>query len=147
MYLILELNSTKCKLFTVAYFSVRSSRSRALRYGQPSWFYTCVPRGQASGFIAVGEGRRKNLFLASFQTVPHPLSRFGTLQDAQSAVLCSKLAHGLKAQKRILAFIRFSKVLVFDGPGRLFYFMPCLHSKWRFYYFWKLSDKVSKWTC
>ena len=32
-----EMNRRECRLFTVPYFSVRSSISSALRYGRPSW--------------------------------------------------------------------------------------------------------------
>ena len=48
------------RLFTVPYFFVRSSRYSASYYlWWPSWLSN-VPRGQASGIIAVGEGGKKN---------------------------------------------------------------------------------------
>jgi len=65
----------KTELFTVTYFFVRSSEPSAYWYGRPCWFHMQknVPRGRASGFIAVGGGRREKS-----QTGPRPLSRFDT---------------------------------------------------------------------
>ena len=62
------MNERQCRLFTVPYFSLRSSRSNDLLYGRPSYFQMFVEDGRR-GFLVV-EGER--------QTVPRPLSRFDT---------------------------------------------------------------------
>ena len=67
------MRGTLGRLFTVAYFFVRSVRYRVLP-SQLSCFSN-VPMGRASGIIALGDMGREKLkyiFLASSQTVPAP---------------------------------------------------------------------------
>ena len=50
--------STLYRLFTVPYFSVTSSRSRALRFGLPSWMNVKSTQGAGDGL----GGGKKNIF-------------------------------------------------------------------------------------
>ena len=48
-----------------------------MSYGQPSWFHM-YKRESASGVYTVVAERQISIFLASSQTVAHPLSKFDT---------------------------------------------------------------------
>ena len=66
------------RLFTVPYFFVRSSRSGALQYGQPSWMSVKKLKGWGAIWREARKIEGPSIFSTSSQTALRPLSSFTT---------------------------------------------------------------------
>ena len=112
-------NQMRTRLFTVPYYFLRSFRCSASYCQWPPSCFSHVPRGRASGIIALvaGRGREKN-----HQTAPRPLSSFDTHARWQPVMQSALSRQSYRKYRTVNSLNRASDISRGRGPAKFRYF-------------------------